>query len=88
MIILKVTKKRGFNAFLEKTGLEKSHRKKEKVKLNWKEFKNDENIVIKEANKEGAAVILDSVHYEQIIYKQREDKNTCTKVDLSCVLWQ
>ena len=32
--------------------------------------------------------MLDSVHYEQIIYKQLEDKSTCTKVDLSCVVWQ
>ena len=34
-----------------------------------KELKNDESIVIKEADKEGAVVIMDSDHYEQTIYK-------------------
>ena len=41
-----------------------------------KELKNDESIVIKEADKGGAVVLMDSAHYEQMIYKQLEDKNT------------
>ena len=41
-----------------------------------KELKNDESAVIKEADKGGAVVIMDSAHYEQMIYKQLEDKNT------------
>ena len=49
-----------------------------------KELKNDESIVIKGADKGGAVVIMDSVHYEQMIYKQLEDKNTYKKVDPSC----
>ena len=32
-----------------------------------KELKNDESIVIKEADKGGAAVLMDSAHYEQMI---------------------
>ena len=48
-----------------------------------KELKNDNSIVIKEGDKEGAVVIMDSAHYEQMIYKQLEDKNT-KKVDPSC----
>ena len=27
---------------------------------------------------------MDSAHYEQMIYKQLEDRNTCKKVDPSC----
>ena len=34
-----------------------------------KELKNDESIVIKEADKGGAVVLMDSAHYEQMIYK-------------------
>ena len=49
-----------------------------------KELKNDESIVIKEADKEGAVVIMDSEHYEQMIYTQIEDKTTYKKVDPSC----
>ena len=49
-----------------------------------KELKNDKRIVIKEADKGGAVVIMDSVHYEKMIYKQIEDKNTCKKVEPSC----
>ena len=41
-----------------------------------KKLKNDESTVIKEADKGGAVVIMDSAHYEQMIYKQLEDKNT------------
>ena len=40
--------------------------------------------VLKEADKGGAVVIMDCVHYEQMIYKQLEDKNTYKKVDPSC----
>ena len=47
-------------------------------------MKNDESIVIKEADNGGAAVIMGSVHYEKMIYKQLEDKNTYVKVDPSC----
>ena len=39
-------------------------------------MKNDESTVIKEADKGRAVVIMDSAHYEQVIYKQLEDKNT------------
>ena len=49
-----------------------------------KELKNDESIVIKEADKGGAVVLMDSAHYEQMIYKQLEDKNTYKKVNPSC----
>ena len=49
-----------------------------------KELKNDESIATKEADKREAVVIMDSVHYECIIYKQIEDKNTYNKVDPSC----
>ena len=49
-----------------------------------KELKNDESIVIKEADKEGAVVIMDSDHYEQTIYKQTEDQTTYKKIDPSC----
>ena len=48
-----------------------------------KELKNDESIVIKEAE-EGAVVIMDSDHYEQTIYKQTEDQTTYKKIDPSC----
>ena len=40
-----------------------------------KELKSDERIVIKEVDKGGANVIMDSVYYEQMIYKQLKDKN-------------
>ena len=40
-----------------------------------KELKNEESSVIKEADKGGSVVLMDSVHYEQMIYKQLEDKN-------------
>ena len=49
-----------------------------------KELKNDEPIVTKEANKGGDLVIMDSVYYGQMIYKQLVEKNTYKKVDLSC----
>ena len=51
-----------------------------------KKMKNNESIVIKEADKGGAVVIMDSVYYEQIIYKQLEDKNTYKKS--GSILWQ
>ena len=41
-------------------------------------------IVIKEADKREAVIIMDSVRYEQMIYKQRGDKNTYKKVDPPC----
>ena len=49
-------------------------------KTNWskedwqalKELKNDET-VIKEADKRRGVVIMSSVHYDQVIYKQLED---------------
>ena len=44
-----------------------------------KELKNDESIAMKVADKREAVVIMGSVHYEQIIYKQLEDKNTIIK---------
>ena len=40
-----------------------------------KELKNEESSVIKEADKGGSVVLMDSAHYEQMIYKQLEDKN-------------
>ena len=40
-----------------------------------KELKSEEIIVIKEVDKGGANVIMDSVYYEQMIYKQLKDKN-------------
>ena len=46
-----------------------------------KELKNDETNVVKEADK---GVIMDSEHYEKMIHKQLEDKNTYKKVDPSC----
>ena len=42
-----------------------------KKKLKRKEHKKKN---IKEANKGGAVVTMDSVHYEQLIYKQLKDK--------------
>ena len=42
------------------------------------------SIVIKEADKRGAVVIMGSVHYEQLIWKQLEDKNIYKKADPSC----
>ena len=48
-----------------------------------KELKDDKTIV-KDVRKEGAVVIMVFVHYEQMIYKQLEDKNTYQKVDPSC----
>ena len=47
-------------------------------------LKNDESIVIKEADNGEAVVIMDSVDYEQMIYKHIKDKNACKKVDWSC----
>ena len=38
------------------------------------ELKIDISVVIKEANKGGTIIIMDFVHYEQMIYKQLEDK--------------
>ena len=48
-----------------------------------KELKDDKTIV-KDVRKEGTVVIMVFVHYEQMIYKQLEDKNTYQKVDPSC----
>ena len=45
-----------------------------------KELKNDESIIIKEADKGRAIVLMDSAHNEQMIYKQLEVK----KADPSC----
>ena len=39
--------------------------------------------MIIEANKERAVVIMDSVHYDQLIYKQLENENQYEKVDPS-----
>ena len=47
-------------------------------------MKNDECIVIKETDKGRAVVIMDSAHYEQMVYKQLEDKNTHKKLDPYC----
>ena len=47
-----------------------------------RELKNDKIIIIK-ANKGWTVDVMDSVHYEQRIYKQLEDKNTYKKVDPS-----
>ena len=44
---------------------------------NIKRIEKWESIVIKKADKGGAAVIINSVHYEQMLYKQLEDKNVC-----------
>ena len=46
-------------------------------------MKNDESVVIIEVNKERAVVIMDSVHYDQLIYKQLENENQYKKVDPS-----
>ena len=46
-------------------------------------MKNDESVVIIEVNKERAVVIMDSVHYDQLIYKQLENENQCKKVNPS-----
>ena len=43
-------------------------------KENWqalKGLKNDQSIAIREADKGGAIVITHSVHYEQMIHKQK-----------------
>ena len=42
----------------------------------FKELKNDESIFKKEMDEGGAVVKIDSVDYEQRIYKQLENKNT------------
>ena len=44
-------------------------------------MKNDESTVIKEADKGRAVTIMDSAHYEQVIYKQLEDENTYISCD-------
>ena len=49
-----------------------------------KELKNDETTVVKEADKGGTTVIMDSEHYKKMIHKQLEDKNAYKKVDPSC----
>ena len=41
-----------------------------------KELKNDESIVIEKVDKGGTVAIMGSVHYEQMIYKQFENKST------------
>ena len=49
----------------------------EKWQKYWKKSWKGKNIKkknIKEANKGGAVVTMDSVHYEQMIYKQLKDK--------------
>ena len=51
---------------------------------NIKRIEKWESIVIKKADKGGAVVIINSVHYEQMIYKQLEDKNKYKKMDPSC----
>ena len=51
------------------------------IKEDWqalRELKNDKIIIIK-ANKGWTVDVMDSVHYEQRIYKQLEDKNTYKK---------
>ena len=50
----------------------------------FKELKNDEITVVKEADEGVTIVIMDSEHYEKMIHKQLEDKNTYKKVNPSC----
>ena len=46
------------------------------------ELKNAESIAIKKADKGRAVVLMDSAHYEQMIYNQLEDTNTYKKANL------
>lgn len=47
-------------------------------------MKNGHSIVTKEADKARIVVTMDSAHYEQIIYKQFEDKNSYKNVNPPC----
>ena len=49
-----------------------------------KKMKNGHSIVTKEADKARIVVTMDSAHYEQIIYKQFEDKNSYKNVNPPC----
>ena len=56
----------------------KTNLRKEDLQL-LKELKYDKSFGIKDANKGRDVVIMDSVHYERMIYKQLKEKKSCHK---------